>query len=168
MSVFDTVRWGSGEFFTLPRVFEQLPEGIQPWRGAGTITGDASGGLVSITFQFNPDQLNVFQPYIAVQACFVNVSVADPKDGKLVTSTSDWEDVPAGISAAVMIIPTIETTDLNFSAAVRKTTYLGRARQATTAGIVYQFDNVNGAVHDVMLRGWYSEMPFQPPDNLTA
>lgn len=165
MSVTITIRFGSNEFFRLPRTFLQLPEYVQPFQASGALTGDVSGGNWAMLFDFNPDALVEYQPYVAISEMSVYSTTVDPKTLYMQAPAGAWED--NSLPRVLYVVDPVETQDVRYVGIQRMTHYVGRGIAGNTNSLQVYGDNVDGAVVNITIRGWLSEMPFQAPDNLS-
>jgi|SaaInl4_135m_RNA_FD_contig_41_1503776_length_2601_multi_6_in_0_out_0_2 hypothetical protein len=160
------VSFGSDSFFRLSRTFVQLPEHIQPFQGSGIVTGDAAGGTSSILFNFNPDSRNDYQPYVAIQTISLFGDIADPGNWYGAAPSDGWED--NNQRRVISLLEPKNTTATRWQALQRLTQYVGRGTAGNANSLQFYGSNVNTSAVEIHVRGWISELPFQPPDNLSA
>lgn len=167
MSVSTTVRFGQ-DLHLRQRVFPQLPKGVTPFVGGGTVLGDSSGTNLTVDFQFNPDSLDNWQPYVAIDTISVQATVANPLNGRVFVDASSWEDVPTNVTRYLATLVPLLTSATTFGAIDTQVHYLGRILKSSTGSIPMRFVNVDTSLLDISITGWLATFPFQPPTTLRA
>lgn len=145
------------------RKYDELPPGIQRWTTGSTDIGDGTGGDASAIFQFNPQSLNVFQPYVSLSYFSLMTTTADPLEGVLQQVNGHWEKSAVAISMALFPITPVAIQGTNrFAFVNNEQQYIGRALPDVTANLRVLFDNVDTCVYNINMAGFIADRPFIP------
>lgn len=135
--------------------------GLVPFRLQGTATGDAGGGRVTFTFNFNPSSGSL-QRYWAFTEVMVGALGIFTYDVGVVTVPADWlrglrqGSAGALASSALYSGKRLVTPD--------RPIILGQVQPDTDGSITVTFEtNNNTLVYDVYIAGVYSPRPFVLP-----
>jgi hypothetical protein len=168
MGVSATVGWGTQAFHSRQRSFPQLPKGMMPFIGGGTVTGNATGGTASVFFNFNPQSLDSWMPYVAINQFSIGGATADPLNWVLFTGPDDFEDSPLNVNRQISVVDPVPTSPNVYNGTDNGTQYMGRIIKGSAGQLIARGSNVNTSVVDVYITGWWSYDPFQPPATLRA
>lgn len=143
-------------------VYPQLPKGVFPYIAQGRVTGDGTAGQLSVSFEFNTQQLVTFQEYVTV--CHFSVSSAVAAltgDCQLRAENGDWERTPITPLVAIVISPEVtNVAATTMGAAANEVTGLGRIEQGTDGSLIAETINIDGAVVDFTIKGFMADFPL--------
>lgn len=142
------------------REYQGLPEGIQPWEAILTATGTNTGGQMSLNFEFNPDSLVTFLPYVSLCSVSLRAAVADPGNMDVTLQALHWEKAPFQAVVVKVLVPVVTEAAETRSAEQDDGIYLGRALRGVTANLRVRGLNVDTATYVVACSGLISDRPF--------
>jgi hypothetical protein len=155
------------EYITDGRIYEGLPQGIEPWYARAMATGDASGGDQGLSINFNPGAPNTFQPYVSVCGIGIintNPSVDFTDEFVAVLHGDDWEksiNVPPN-NVGSLPFATLALTDNNYGqgAVWNEVFYCGRVASGRDGTMSIRASIANGAISNIFVSGFIADRPF--------
>lgn len=141
----------------------RLPRGLQSWWAAGRVTGDASGGNMTLNVQFNPSAVRDFAPYVSVDYMSAFAAVADPTDGEWVAIAGEFERNLVGAQSHPIVLGdgvTVPSSSSTWYVYNSHTVYLGRVRVGQVGTLRMRFPNVDTSVVDFYCAGLLADRPM--------
>lgn len=147
------------------RVYPELPKGIFPWTGNGTVTGDGGGGQAVVNVRMHPSASSAFTLYVALAKSAVKIQVA-ANTGRIevrIAQDSDWEWDYSQVVPLDTLNPQVTTAaTVQLADEHQHLQYLGRTNPGTNGAINLSTINVSTMVMGIRLAGFYSDRPFIP------
>lgn len=142
------------------RVYEGLPQGIEPWFAYGRAVGTGSGQL-GVLLKVNPTASNEFQKYISIDHVGISSTTAELTDDvECLLRGEDWEKAPVYSIMFARLDPQITIGTPYMGDAWNDTFYAGRSVPGSVGGIEVRTKDVNTAVVRISLSGFVSDRPF--------
>lgn len=146
------------------RKYPQLPDGVRPWWAAGTMTGDATGGLLGTKVEVNPNSDRTFDQYFVLTRCSGLTTVVDPSGIAYVQQNSaDWERttlLSANPTIGVLDFKTTGAALDQWAAVDDAPRLLGRVATGQTGDIWTYMENVDTLVANIFLAGFVADYPI--------
>ena len=158
MSVVTTV-----EYVTDGRIYEGLPQGIEPWHASGLALGNGSGGDQGIRINFNPGSPRTFQPYVSVCHIGITTQTQDAVDNFMaVINGNDWEKAIQSPSPGSLPFANITMNDNQVGqvGVWNEVFYCGRVQLGTDGTMSIRATEVNSSTMNIFVSGFIADRPF--------
>jgi hypothetical protein len=152
------------------RVYAGLPEGVKPFWGRVSITGNGSGGYLFGYLEFNPNSQETFQQYVQISTWSISTQIAGTGDGVMLGALeNDWER--ASILGSGLVLGIIQPGTIGASIAEGHGTdgdikMLGRVNKGTPGRIYIATENTNTKITSTVVTGLVSDFPIVGMDTV--
>lgn len=135
----------------------------RPFNVGTTITGDASGGAITLNYQLNPSSRTISQ-YVVITECKVfAVANSSAGDSYLRLDGGDWVSAPAGTNVypAASVMQDIAGSGWNDLVGRDRPVYLGEWQTGTDATLVHIVQTNSDTVsYEFWISGYIADFPI--------